>query len=140
MRGVTSPSATLYPSADRGRVTIRGDRQPYIHYLWGRCDIAHALDGWAVPHPNSKRDHSQVQSLQFTLMTTKTFFGSLCLLLLGTSACTKGGDTELTTKHHPIPARVQQMAQEQDPLALALAVGLAPKGSCDDLDTAPSGR
>ena len=98
------------------------------------------LGGWSPSHPNSKRDHSQVQSLQFTLMTTKTFFGSLCLLLLGTSACTKGGDTELTTQYHPTPARVQQMVQELDPLALAVAVGLAPKGSCDDLDTAPSGR
>lgn len=38
MQGVTSPNATLYLSASRGKLATRGDRLPHIHYLWG--DVA----------------------------------------------------------------------------------------------------
>ena len=49
MRGVSFPNTTLYLSASRGRVTIRGDKLPHIHYLWGRC---------GVPHPKVSPRHT----------------------------------------------------------------------------------
>lgn len=105
----------------------RGDKLPHIHYLWGRCGVPHPKVS-PPSHPNSKRDHSQVQSssLKKPIMTPKTLFSSLCLILLCAFACTKDRDIETVAEPESAPSTEQLPEEVKEDIVYLQSAQLAP--------------